>query len=186
MTGLKAGEVTITARTKDGSNKKTVCHVKVMEEIPVSSIVVAQSSLTMKRGDKAKLAYSVLPNNTSDSLKFASDNKRVAKVNSNGVVTAVGTGNATITIMSSGGVSSTVSVNVVAMNKSSLSMRQYDTETLTVFGTSDTVTWYSSNARVASVANGVVTGRGKGTTYIYAYVNGCKVACKVTIVSVNK
>ena len=70
--------------------------------------------------------------------------------------------------MSSGGVSSTVSVNVVAMNKSSLSMRQYDTETLTVFGTSDTVTWYSSNARVASVANGVVTGRGKGTTYIYA------------------
>ena len=186
VTGLKAGEVTITAHTKDGSNKKTVCHVKVMEEIPVSSIVVAQSSLTMKRGDKAKLAYSVLPNNTSDSLKFASDNKRVAKVNSNGVVTAVGTGNATITIMSSGGVSSTVSVNVVAMNKSSLSMRQYDTETLTVFGTSDTVTWYSSNARVASVANGVVTGRGKGTTYIYAYVNGCKVACKVTIVSVNK
>lgn len=188
VTGIKAGDVTITAKAKDGSGKSAQCIVKVLEEIPVSSIVVAQTNLTMKRGDSAKLSYSVLPNNTSDSLKFASDNKRVAKVTSTGVVKAVGTGNATITIMSSGGVSATVSVNVVALNKSSLKMRQYDTETLTVFGTDEgaEVTWYSANNRIASVENGKITGRGKGSTYIYAYVNGCKMACRVTIVSVNK
>ncbi|MCI5640535.1 MAG: Ig-like domain-containing protein, partial [Lachnospiraceae bacterium] len=186
VTGISAGEVTITAKAKDGSGKKAQCIVRILEETPVSSIVVAQTNMTMKRGDQAKLTYSVLPNNNSDSLSFASDNKRVATVSKSGVVKAVGTGNATITIMSSGGVSATVTVNVVAMNKSSLNMRQYDTETLMVFGTQDTVTWYSSNSRVATVSSsGLVTGRGVGSTYIYAYVNGCKVACKVTITTVN-
>ena len=79
-----------------GDEKLTLpAKVSCLEQFPDGLLYTS-----MKRGDKAKLAYSVLPNNTSDSLKFASDNKRVAKVNSNGVVTAVGTGNATITIMS--------------------------------------------------------------------------------------
>ena len=185
ITGLQPGEVTITAKAKDGSGKKAECIVKVLEETPVSSIVVAQNNMTLKKGDKAKLSYSVLPNNNSDKLKFASDNKRVAKVNSSGVIQAVGTGTAEITIMSSGGVTTKVTVNVVALNKTSLTMRQYDTETLRVFGTSDNVTWYTSNNRVATVSGGTVTGRGQGSTYIYAYVNGCKLTCKVTITSVN-
>ena len=65
-------------------------------------------------------------------------------------------------------------------------MRQYDTETLVVLGTADTVTWYTSNARVATVVNGKVTGRAEGTAYIYAYVNGCRLGCRVTITSVNR
>lgn len=183
--GISEGTVNITATTKDGSRKKATCIVKVMEETPVSSIVVAQSDLTMKRGDTAKLSYTVLPSNTSDSIKFASDNKRVATVTSKGNVKAVGTGNCTITIMSSGGMTSTVSVNVVALNRSSLTMRQFDTETLTVNGTTDTVTWYSANARVATVENGKVVGRSKGTTYVYAYVKGCKMGCRVTITDID-
>ena len=105
----------------------------------------------MERGDSAKLTYKVLPNDTSDNIEFASDNKRVATVNNKGNVRAVGTGNATITILASSGVSSTVDVNVVALNKTSLNMRQYDTETLTVIGTSDPITWYTANARIATV-----------------------------------
>lgn len=60
------------------------------------------------------------------------------------------------------------------MNKSVLNLRQYDTETLIVHGTSDTVTWYSSNTRVAVVTNGKVVAKGTGTAYIYAYVNGAR------------
>ncbi|MCD7824422.1 MAG: Ig-like domain-containing protein [Clostridiaceae bacterium] len=185
VTGIAEGEVTITATTTDGSNKSATCVVKVLESISASSITVSQSDLTMKKGDKAKLSYTVLPSNTSDSIKMASDNERVAKVTNSGKVTAVGTGTATITITSTSGVTATVAVNVVALNKTSIRMRQYDTETLTMMGTSDTVTWYSANNRIATVSNGKITGKGIGVTYIYATVNGCKVSCKVRIVSVN-
>ncbi len=183
--GIAEGNTYITATTTDGSNKRARCFVKVLDEVPVTSIVVAQTELTLQRGDSRNLTYKVLPDNTSDSLEFASDNERVAKVNKKGRVTAVGTGDATITILATSGASSTVDVNVVALNKTDLVMRQYDSESLTVFGTADTVTWYTSNARVATVDNGRIVGRSEGITYVYAYVNGCKLSCRVTITSVN-
>lgn len=185
ITGISEGEVYITVKTTDGSNKRAKCFVKVMEQVPATDILVAQSDLTMKKGDSTKLSYTVLPSENSDSFKFASDNKRVAKVTKKGKVKAVGTGNANITITSSSGVTATVTVNVVSLNKSTLRIRQYDTEQLTVIGTDDAITWYSQNNRIASVVNGKITGRGTGTTYIYAYVNGCKMGCRVKIVSVN-
>lgn len=186
VTGISEGDVTITAKATDGSGKKVSCLVKVLEEVPATSVVVAQTKLTMKKGDSTKLTYSVLPNNTSDHISFASDNKRIATVNSNGKVKAVGTGTANITILAGSGITTTVTVNVVDLNKPSINMRQYDTETLQVFGTEDDVTWYSSNSRIATVDGGTVTGRGIGSTYIYAYVGGCKLACRVTITSVNR
>lgn len=185
--GIAEGETRIVATTKDGGKKKAYCVIKVTEKVPATSIVVAQSELTLKKGDSTELSYSVLPNNTSDDISFASDNKRVAKVSKSGIVSAVGTGNCTITIMSEGGVTSTVAVNVVALNRTSLTMRQFDTETLTVYGANNAsdISWYSSNARVATVENGQVVGRSVGTTYIYATIKGCKMACKVTITKIE-
>ncbi len=183
--GIAEGDAYITATTTDGSNKRARCFVKVVEPTPVTSIVIAQQDVTMKRGDNMKLSYSVLPSENSDDIEFSSDNKRVATVNRKGVVKAVGTGNAAITILATSGVSSTVNVNVVALNKSVLNIRQYDTETLLVHGTANAVTWYSSNTRVATVANGKVVAKGTGTAYIYAYVNGCKMGCQVNVTSVN-
>lgn len=185
VTGISVGKVYVTARTTDGSNLSARCLVEILEPIPASSIVISQSNITMKRGDKATLAYRVLPSNTSDKVKFASDNKRVAKVSSKGKVTAVGPGTCTVTITTTSGITNTVTVNVVALDRNSITMRQYDTVSLNVFGTSDNITWYSGNNRIATVSGGKVVGRGKGTTYIYAYVNGCKMACKVKVVSVN-
>jgi uncharacterized protein YjdB len=52
-------------------------------------------------------------------------------------------------------------------------------------GTSDDITWYSANNRIATVSGGKIVGKALGTTYVYAFVNGCKMGCKVTIVSVN-
>lgn len=185
ITGIAEGEVYIIATTTDGSNKSARCYVKVTPEIPVTNIMVAQTQLTMKKGDKANLSYTVIPNNTSDHLSFASDNKRVAKVSSKGKVTAIGTGTCSITVTSTSGVTNQVTVNVVALDRNSITMRQYDTVSLNVFGTGDNITWYSGNNRIATVSGGKVVGRGKGTTYIYAYVGGCKMACKVKVVSVN-
>lgn len=183
--GIAEGDAYVTATTTDGSNKRARCFVKVVEPTPITSIVIAQQDVTMKRGDSLKLSYSVLPSDNSDDIEFSSDNKRVATVNRKGVVKAVGTGNATITILATSGVSSTVNVNVVALNKSELNLRQYDSETLIVHGTANAVTWYSSNTRVAVVTNGKVVAKGIGTAYIYAYVNGCKLGCQINVTSVN-
>lgn len=181
---VSEGNTYVTATTTDGSKKKARCYVKVLKSVPATSIVVAQSKLTLQRGDSTGLTYKVLPNGTTDKLKFASDNKRVVTVNKDGRITAVGTGDATITILASSGVSSTVNINVVALNKSSVTMRQYDTETLRVLGASSNITWYSSNANIATVdANGTITGKSVGTTTVYAYIDGCRLACTVTITS---
>lgn len=186
ITGISTGDVTITAKATDGSGKKATCYVKVLEEVPTSGVVVAQSELTMKRGDTTKLSYSVLPNNHSDKLTFASDNRRVVTVNSKGKIKAVGTGTATVTILASSGVTSTVTVNVVALDRETINMRQYDSETLQVLGIDADITWYTANSHVATVTDGTVVARGLGSTYIYAYVNGCKMACTVNVVSVNR
>lgn len=185
ITGYAEGETYITATTTDGGNKKARCLVKVMEPIKTSSIMVAQTNLTMKRGDTAKLSYTILPDDHTDTIKMASDNTRVATVTNSGKVKAVGTGTATITIMAESGVTATVTVNVVALNKTSIRMRQYDTETLVVHGTSDPITWYSANTSIATVVNGRVVGRSVGTTYVYAYVNGCRMSCRIEVVSIN-
>lgn len=185
ITGYAEGETYITATTTDGGNKKARCLVKVMEPIETSSIMVAQTNLTMKRGDTAKLSYTILPDDHTDTIKMASDNTRVATVTNSGKVKAVGTGTATITIMAESGVTATVTVNVVALNKTSIRMRQYDTETLVVHGTSDPITWYSANTSIATVVNGKVVGRSVGTTYVYAYVNGCRMSCRIEVVSIN-
>lgn len=185
VTGRSVGDVYITVTTKDGSNKSDNCLVRVMEPIAASTVMVAQQKLTMKKGDTAQLSYTILPSNTTDTVKMASDNKRVATVTNTGKIKAKNTGAATITITTSSGITNTVEVHVVAMNKTSIKIRQYDTENLFVTGTDDTITWYSGNNRIASVANGTVTGRGTGTTYVYAFVDGCKMACKVKVVSVN-
>lgn len=185
ITGYAEGDVYITATTTDGSNKSAKCYVKVMESVPATSVMVAQQSLTLKKGDTSVLSYTILPNNHTDDVQMASDNKKVATVTNKGKVKAVGTGMATITITTSSGTVATVEVNVVSLNKSSINMRQYDTETLMVMGTDDSITWYSANNRVATVSNGKITAKGTGTTYIYAFVNGCKMGCKITVVSVN-
>ena len=73
-------------------------------------------------------------------------------------------------------------VLVVDLNRKGLKMRMYDTEQLRVNEISEGVTWYSKNINVATVdASGLVTGRKRGTTTIYAIVNGIKLGCRVRI-----
>ena len=70
----------------------------------------------------------------------------------------------------------------VKINKKSASVYVGQTVTLKVTGTSAKVTWKSSNKKVATVnANGVVTGRKKGTATIRAKVSNKTLKCKVTV-----
>lgn len=185
ITGMNAGTATITAKAKDNSGKSAVCYVTVIDEIPVSSIVLSAQNITMVKGQKQKVNYSIVPSNTTDKVKFDSDNKSVATVSSSGTITAKRAGLAHITIVTTSGKQATVNVTVIGLNKTSMTMEQYDTETLYVDGASSGITWFSSAPSVATVVNGTVVARKPGTAYIYAKYNGISLSCRVVVTKIN-
>lgn len=81
----------------------------------------------------------------------------------------------------------TVAVTSVAVSPKTLDLEVGQTGTLTATvkpnnATNKTVTWTTSNEKVATVANnGVVTAVGKGTATITAAADGKTAACKVTV-----
>lgn len=130
VTAVANGNTTITATAADGSGKKDICAVTVNIPKPadptptptpsvvkVSSVSLNQSSLSLtKKGQTAQLSASVSPSNaTNKSVTWSSSNNNVATV-SNGMVTAVGNGSATITATAADGsgkrASCAVTVNI--------------------------------------------------------------------------
>lgn len=82
-----------------------------------------------------------------------------------------------------------VPVTEVKLNKESLSVTGYGVKktlaatALPSTASDQTITWKSSNTKVATVQNGVVTSVGKGIAVIYAYAEKKSVlaSCKVTV-----
>lgn len=72
----------------------------------------------------------------------------------------------------------------VKLSKSSISLTKGYSTTLSVSGTTNSVTWSTGNKNVATVSSkGKVVGKGVGSTYIYAKVNSSTLKCKVTVVA---
>ncbi len=130
VTAVANGNTTITATAADGSGKKDICAVTVNIPKPadptptptpsvvkVSSVSLNPSSLSLtKKGQTARLSATVSPSNaTNKSVTWSSSNNNVATV-SNGVVTAVGNGSATITATAADGsgkrASCSITVNI--------------------------------------------------------------------------
>lgn len=103
--GVKEGEAVITVT---GPNDvKATCTVTVSKtagEAPAAGGVAAtrvlldQRELTMERGDTYQLKVTMKPSNASPAVTFTSSNEKVATVDQNGKVTAVGDGYAEITV----------------------------------------------------------------------------------------
>lgn len=79
-----------------------------------------------------------------------------------------------------------VAVTSVTVSSKTLNLEVGQTRTLTATvkpdnATDKTVTWTSSNDKVATVANGVVTAVGKGTATITAAAGGKTATCTVTV-----
>ena len=148
----------------------------------------------MVEGDSYKLVATVLPKDAEyDGVNWASSNASVASV-SNGTVTALKQGTSTITA-SAGGRSATCTVKVAAkiitvtsvtLDKTSLSMKAGDTETLKATvnptdATDKTITWMSSDVSVVTVSEGKLTAKDSGTATITAKAGNCTADCTVTV-----
>ena len=154
-------------------------------ERTISAIGVALNinELELTVGDTQTLTATVTPENaTNRNVTWHSSNITIATVNTQGVVTAVAAGTATITVRTvDGGYTATaivtvntptVSVTNVTLNTTSTVINVNNTETLTVTvaptnATNQDVIWHSSDTSVATVDdNGVITAVSVGTTTI--------------------
>ncbi|SET03867.1 Ig-like domain-containing protein [[Clostridium] polysaccharolyticum] len=181
LTALSAGNCKIYAKAKDNSGKKAVCYVYVSKAVPSTAVTISEKDMVLVKGTSSMLAYSITPNNTTDRVYFSSDNKRVATVSSLGRVSARKPGAATITIRTSSGKVGMVNVTVVGLNRTSITMGQYERIELWVEEKNTGVRWYSENASIASVENGSVVSRMKGKTRIVAIIDGIRLYCNVTV-----
>ncbi len=187
VTGVGVGSATITAQAGDF---KAECSVTVI--IEVVSIQLDRTSATLSVGNDMELTATVLPEDATDkTVVWASSDESVAIV-IDGKVTAVSVGSATITAQA-GNIKVVCSVTVIIevasikLNKASVILYPGDSMELTATvlpenATDKTVTWSSSNASVATVANGKVTVVGVGSAAITARTsNGRSVECVIVV-----
>lgn len=119
-------------------------------------------------------------------VSYTSSDTGVATVTSGGLVTALKGGTARITVVTTAGTGMTLTLNVTdgaALSASALNLVIGESATLTVNDLAGRgVTWSTSNAKVAAVKNGKVTGKLAGKCTITAKIAGGKaLTCKVTV-----
>lgn len=183
--GIALGSCNIKAAAKDNSKKSDTCYVEVIEPVPSTSILVADKNMVMIRGESQMLSYTIVPANSTDDVKFASANRNIATVSGTGKVYARRAGTTNITITTSSGKQTVIQLQVIGLNKTSVVLEQYDTETLFVDGVTSGISWYSANPGIATVVNGKIVGRKSGTTMIYAKVSGITLGCRVTVKNIS-
>ena len=152
-------------------------------DVSVTGIRLDNNTLTLTVGQTGNLTATVLPENaTNRNVAWQSNNTAVATVNTQGVVTAVSAGTATITVRTVDGgreATATVTVNAaivavtgVTLAPTTLSLPVGESETLTATvapatATNQDVTWKSSDEAIAEVDDdGVVTAISAGTATI--------------------
>ncbi len=117
VTAIGQGKATITVTTKDG-NFKAICEVTVKnEEVPVVKVTgvrLDKTSAELKINERLELKASISPANaTNKEVTWTTSDEKVAKVDENGKVTAIGEGKATITVTTKdGGFKATCEVTV--------------------------------------------------------------------------
>lgn len=117
VTAVAEGTATVTVTTKDGG-KTASCTVTVVPEgnlVAVTGVTLDQPELTLKIGRNATLTATVAPEEATDKgVTWSSDDETVATVDSDGVVTAVAEGTATVTVTTDdGGKTASCAVTVI-------------------------------------------------------------------------
>lgn len=163
-------------------------------DAPEITVRLDKTELALTIGETSSLTALVTPplETIGQSVVWSSDNEAVATV-SEGTVTAVAVGQATVTA-TVGEKSATCVVTVspivvrsVTLDEHAITLEVEGTQTLTATvlpddATDPTVTWTSNDETIATVEAGVVTAVAAGTTVIRAVAGDAADSCVVTVV----
>lgn len=197
---FKPGSTTVTVTTEDGGLTAS-CQVTVKSNVVnVENVSLSKTELTLTEGEIATLTAVVSPSNaTNKNVSWHSSDESVATV-SNGRVTALKAGSSVITVTAEDGGKTAicqvsvkpkiVNVQSVSLNKSSITLTEGESTTLTAVvspsnATNKNVRWSSSDASVASVVNGKVTAlkAGSSTIKVTTEDGGLTASCQVVVKS---
>ena len=191
---LKPGTATITAKAGDKSAKCTV--TVAAKVIPVTSVTLDQHTLEMTVGEEYMLHATILPEDaTNKNIDWISSSEYFATVE-DGLVKALNPGEVTITAQVADKEDrcvitikeATIPVTSVALDAVEMTLIVGKNATLTATvkpdnATDKTVTWTTSNAKVATVTDGVVTAVATGTSNITAKAGDKTATCAITVVN---
>lgn len=192
ITGVKGGDTKVTVQMGD---KKATIDVHV--NVPLESILIDRLEATINKGETIDLSVNYNPEDTTDdrTITWSSNKPSVATVDENGVVTAIGAGEATITATAFNGLKATCKVTVkaplksISLDKTEATIHRGEDDSLKVtYNPTDTtdsreIRWESDNKEVATVdANGNVHAVGIGTAKITAHgANNTSATCEITV-----
>ena len=207
VTAIAMGETTITATAPDGT--KATCKVTVKDSTKGETKLTLNKEeieLDLSGVKEERLRASVIPSDMP--LTWTSSDTKVATVdNKTGNVTAVGKGEATITVKAQDGTKATCKVTVIDSDPKEIEPTGIEFLTINptvILGRVPTlqmqtrlipsncnanmgITFESSNEEVATVnLNGIVTIKAVGTTVITATTeNGKSVSTNLTVIEIN-
>ena len=202
VTAKGEGTTYITVSSASSRDEKECLVTVGPNVVKVTSIALNDKSAILKTGDTYQLTATVFPNNATDkTVSWKSSSTSVARVSSNGLVTAIAEGTAIITCTANDGSGVSASCNItvnpdivkvssITLNEKSAIMNVSETKQLTATvlpnnATDKTVNWKSSNISVATVSsNGFVTAIAEGAATITCTANdgsGVSASCTITV-----
>ena len=196
VTAVSPGTAYIYCKTKD-TGVSVKCKVTVKEVKP-TSISFSTKTIEVEYGEIVKLKPTIKPSNATDkTLKWSSSDPSVVKVSQAGNIKGLKAGkSAVITVTTNTGnfkaqitvKVSPISVKKVALSRTSVAISkgktyQLDATVTPSNATNKTLTWTSSDPKVATVdKNGKVTTIKNGTTVITCKsANGKTATCTITV-----
>ncbi|MBR1804530.1 MAG: Ig domain-containing protein, partial [Muribaculaceae bacterium] len=183
VTAHTLGETTITATTTDGTNLSAQCQVTVYKPM-ATDMWLDRDEATMHVGDSVKLTAAVQPANVPANVMWKSMKPDIATVDQNGMVKAYKIGTTAIMAVTTDGsylmdacvvTVAPIYVNSLTLNQDSVTIAlmtgnqvELNATVMPENASVKALQWTSSNAKVATVKNGVVTGVGEGNAEITA------------------
>ena len=161
--------------------------------VPPKSVKFNKNGITLGVGESYTL-ITTIENGDISQVAFTTSDRKVATVDNNGKITAVGTGTATITANTYNGLKAQCKVTVkklansIKLDKTSITLgigEQYDFSSYVPSGTAAYFrSYYSDDPNIASVqkAGGLMTAKKAGTTTVRCKMpNGTQATCNVTV-----
>lgn len=204
VTSLSTGKTTITVTSDNG--KKASFNLTV-NELLINNLYITDYMNAIYIGDSTSIKTTIFPRESTEKISYTSSNEKVAKVDSNGVVTGIGVGNVVITAYSK---NTKATAEIIVMKKKenntpkevliesallncseiTLKVGEKFTPSVSVYPTNTTEVvkpaWIGFDYRVAEVySDGTIVAKsaGEGVVSILVGKNNVSASCKVKVIA---